>query len=186
LIGEIRDPETAHMALRAAMTGHRVFTTLHTQGALSAIYRLLELGLRPSFLAGHLSGIIAQRLVRQLCHACKDPVQVPFLFQRPVLRPQMIFQAKGCPACEGSGYRGRVPLAEVLLFDEQMHTWLFKGAPREQGPERLKTQQFRSLWEEGLSRVLRGQTDVAEIERVLGAPPFPLSNKDEGCHGGAF
>ena len=125
LIGEIRDPETAHMALRASMTGHRVLTTLHTQGGVSGVYRLLELGVSPTFLAGHLAGIVAQRLIRQLCHSCKEPVLAAQ--PGPVSSSMFkVFQARGCEACHGVGYLGRLPIAEVVVFDDAMNGWLFR------------------------------------------------------------
>lgn len=170
LIGEIRDSETAYMALRAAMTGHQVLTTLHTPDALSTVYRLLELGINPAFLAGHLNCLIAQRLLRKLCIACKKPVSKPIAMSSSL--PTTLFEPTGCPLCEGTGYKNRFALAEVVLFNEALNTWLLEGAHRTTVLSLLHKQGFKTFWEEGLTHVFQGTTSLNELERVLGAPSF--------------
>lgn len=172
LVGEIRDEDTATMALRAAMTGHQVFSTLHTNSALGAIPRLLDIGVKPDILAGNIIGIIAQRLVRKLCASCKESYQMGEL-ERGLLnvkvsdKQQAIYQSKGCPVCENQGYKGRMSLIEVLKFDADMDELVAKhGSPKELLRLAL-SKGFKPLAEVGTSRVLDGTTSLEEVARVV-------------------
>ena len=172
LVGEIRDEDTATMALRAAMTGHQVFSTLHTNSALGAIPRLLDIGVKPDILAGNIIGIIAQRLVRKLCNACKEAYQMGEL-ERGLLnlkisdKQQVIYQAKGCTVCEGQGYKGRVSIIEVLKFDADMDELVARhGTPKELLRLAL-SKGFKPLADVGTSRVLDGTTSLEEVARVV-------------------
>ena len=172
LVGEIRDEDTATMALRAAMTGHQVFSTLHTNSALGAIPRLLDIGVKPDILAGNIIGIIAQRLVRKLCNVCKEPYQMGEL-ERGLLnlkisdKQQQIYQAKGCPACDGQGYKGRVSIIEVLKFDTDMDELVARhGTPKELLRMAL-SKGFKPLADVGSVRVLDGTTSLEEVARVV-------------------
>ena len=151
LVGEIRDAETARMSLRAAMTGHRVMATLHAVSAHAARSRLVDMGVDAGLLDAHLSGVIAQRLLRRLCSHCRqrwmpDPAACVEL---GLEQARWLYQSKGCKHCRGTGYSGRVPIMEVL---------------QAQAPQA----RFRPLLEWGRRRVLDGLTDLRELHRVLG------------------
>ncbi len=172
LVGEIRDEDTASMALRAAMTGHQVFSTLHTNSALGAIPRLLDIGVKPDILAGNIIGIIAQRLVRKLCEHCREAYQIGDL-ERNLLglkvtdKQQRIYRAVGCPKCDGQGYRGRMSLIEVLKFDPDMDELVARhGTPKELLRMAL-SKGFKPLAEVGSVRVLEGSTSLEEVTRVV-------------------
>jgi type II secretory ATPase GspE/PulE/Tfp pilus assembly ATPase PilB-like protein len=169
LVGEVRDREAAEMAFRAAMTGHLVFTTLHTHSALGVFPRLEDMGIRPAILAGNIVAVIAQRLVRRLCPHCKEP-HSPDEAERRLLdnnAPAQIYRAKGCTHCAFKGYRGRLPLMELLLMDATLDEAILRGAtPRELAG--LAAQRgWRNLAEDGLERVRNGDTSLAEISRVV-------------------
>jgi general secretion pathway protein E/type IV pilus assembly protein PilB len=172
LVGEIRDEDTASMALRAAMTGHQVFSTLHTNSALGAIPRLMDIGVAPDILAGNIIGIIAQRLVRKLCPQCKVSHEMSDL-ERTLLglkvtdRQQTLYRPKGCASCDKQGYRGRVAVIEVLKFDPDLDELLARrGTPREFLRMAL-SKGFRTLADAGAQRVLDGSTSLEEISRVV-------------------
>jgi len=172
LVGEIRDEDTASMALRAAMTGHQVFSTLHTNSALGAIPRLMDIGVKPDILAGNIIGIIAQRLVRKLCKECKEPYEMEEL-ERNLLnlkstdRQQVIYRSKGCPACENQGYKGRMSLIEILKFDTDMDELVARhGTPKELFRMAI-SKGFKPLAEVGSARVLDGVTSLEEVARVV-------------------
>ena len=168
LVGEIRDADTAQMALRAALTGHQVFATLHANSALGAIPRLLDIGLRADLLAGNLSGIIAQRLVRCLCPACRKEASATadeaHLLGLPADAPPL-FVPVGCAACDFSGYRGRRAIMELLHIDAALDEHIGSGL----GSLRalLRTRHHLSLADDGVRRVLDGTTSVAELARVV-------------------
>ena len=172
LVGEIRDEDTASMALRAAMTGHQVFSTLHTNSALGAIPRLLDIGVKPDILAGNIIGVIAQRLVRQLCSACKEPYQVSDL-ERALLnlkvtdKQQTIFRAKGCPQCDGQGYRGRLAILEILHFDSDMDEIIARRGTQRELMRAALSKGFKTLADAGSGRVLDGSTSLEEVSRVI-------------------
>jgi type II secretory ATPase GspE/PulE/Tfp pilus assembly ATPase PilB-like protein len=172
LVGEIRDEDTASMALRAAMTGHQVFSTLHTNSALGAIPRLLDIGVKPDILAGNIIGIIAQRLVRILCKHCKEAFEMGDL-ERNLLnlkstdRQQVIYRAKGCQVCDGQGYKGRMSLIEILQFDSDMDELVARhGTPKEL-LRMAVSKGFKPLADVGSSRVLDGSSSLEEISRVV-------------------
>ncbi|MGI9228683.1 MAG: GspE/PulE family protein [Gammaproteobacteria bacterium] len=172
LVGEIRDEPTAGMALRAAMTGHQVFSTLHTNSAIGAIPRLLDIGVKPDILAGNIIGVVAQRLVRKLCQSCKQAC-APTEQERELLgvedtdKQPVIYQPAGCAECEKQGYRGRMSLLEVLNFDSDLDELVAQRAtPRELGRMAL-AKGFRPLAEAGCLRVLQGMTSLEEVSRVV-------------------
>ncbi len=172
LVGEIRDEDTASMALRAAMTGHQVFSTLHTNSAIGAIPRLLDIGIKPEILAGNLIGIIAQRLARKLCMKCRKSISIGSL-ERILLglkatdRQHSIYSAKGCPVCEGMGYKGRLALVEVLTFDSDMDEILARKGSQSELLRVALTKGFKTLIEVGTERVLDGTSSLEEITRVV-------------------
>jgi general secretion pathway protein E/type IV pilus assembly protein PilB len=172
LVGEIRDADTATMALRAAMTGHQVFSTLHTNSALGAVARLTDLGLNPEILASNMIGVIAQRLVRRLCRACKRAYQ-PNAAQRRLLGlpsgdTQPLYEAVGCADCEHQGYHGRIALMEVLRFDADLDELVARRATlRELRVCAAAQAGARTLAQDAIRRVLDGTTTLSEIARTI-------------------
>ena len=172
LVGEIRDEDTASMALRAAMTGHQVFSTLHTNSALGAIPRLLDIGVKPDILAGNIIGVVAQRLVRRLCTACKEPYHMSDL-ERSLLglkvtdRQQTIFTTKGCKQCDNQGYKGRLALLEILHFDDDMDEVIARHGTQKELMRMALSKGFKTLADTGSLRVLDGSTSLEEISRVI-------------------
>ncbi len=171
LVGEIRDQETAEMAFRAAMTGHQVYSTLHTNSSIGAIPRLMDLGVLPDIMAGNIIGVIAQRLVRKLCAHCKAPY-TPDQATRRLLgvdaedeRP--IYQAVGCARCDNMGYRGRVAIMELFKLDAEIDELIARRATGREIRAAASAKGFRSLAEDAISRVLLGQTSLEEISRVV-------------------
>jgi len=171
LVGEIRDEDTASMAFRAAMTGHQVFSTLHTNSALGVFPRLTDIGILPDIMAGNIIGVVAQRLVRVLCHHCKE-AYVPDEFERKILRlkpdnkPQ-IFKAKGCGHCSLNGYRGRMAIIELLRIDSDMDALISRRAHLDELQKMAFDKGFSTLAEDGVRRILEGHTSVAEVMRVI-------------------
>ena len=172
-IGEIRDKTTAEMALKAAMTGHQVYTTLHTNDSFGAIPRLLDLGLKPGMIAGAIIAVFAQRLTRRLCEACKEPYR-PNQEECRILsvnseNPPEIYRAKqgGCPACSGAGYKGRVAVAEVLTFDEDMDELLARGESKAELKIMAEKKGFKNIRDDGILKVLEGVTDLQALSRVV-------------------
>ncbi len=172
LVGEIRDFDTATMAFRAAMTGHQVFSTLHTNSALGAIPRLLDIGIRSEIMAGNIIGIIAQRLVRRLCQQCKiayEPGQVErhLLGLVDGIDAPPIYRANGCVYCDGLGYQGRMAILELLKFDRDLDDLLVRSVGRRELTEAAKHKGFRSLADAGVTQILRGETSLDELSRVV-------------------
>jgi len=171
LVGEVRDRETAEMAFRAAMTGHQVFTTLHTNSALGAFPRLLDIGIQPDIMAGNIIGVIAQRLVRVLCSHCKE-AYAPSQEERALLGPtgdttSFLYRPVGCKHCANKGYRGRTPIMELLVMDADMDELVARRATAKELRAEAVSKGFRSLAEEGLGRVLEGSTSLAEVARTV-------------------
>jgi general secretion pathway protein E len=179
MIGEIRDIETARIAIQAALTGHLVFSTLHTNSAVAAIARLIDIGLERYLLASTVSGVMAQRLVRKLCEACARPHQGhPRLHEdlkghmpsRTVADFSRMREAVGCDACGGTGYRGRAAICELLVIDDAMRTGLGRRSQDQRTLEELaRGSGFRTLYEDGLAKVASGETTLEEVLRVTRA-----------------
>jgi len=166
MVGEIRDNETAEIAMKAALTGHLVFSTLHTNSALDSIPRLTDIGVESYLVASTLLCVIAQRLVRRLCQFCYLSVRVT-LEQAEVLQcdtQQQIFQPKGCAHCQGIGYAGRLPLFETLWVDSQLSEAI--ASQQSQVKLREKASSFISLAEDGRDKLLQGMTSLAELQRL--------------------
>ncbi len=172
LVGEIRDEDSAAMAFRAAMTGHQVFSTLHTNSALGAIPRLFDLGIRADIMAGNIIGIMAQRLVRVLCPNCKVP-QAPDAIARRLLRAgesaelPTLYRAVGCAHCEGQGYKGRTALMELLKIDPEIDELMARQATTRELSAAALARGFRPLSEAGIQRVKDGTTSLDEVSRVV-------------------
>lgn len=171
LVGEVRDKETAEMAFRAAMTGHQVFSTLHTNSAIRSIPRLIDMGIDPNVLAGNVIGIVAQRLVRTLCSACKEPydpspVEVQLL-KLKTNESVSLYRAVGCPACANRGYKGRMSIMELLKFDAALDDMVTERASLKVMSDHLRKKGFVSMAEDGMRRVRAGVTTIEEIGRVV-------------------
>ena len=171
LVGEVRDKDTAEMAFRAAMTGHQVFSTLHTNSAIRSIPRLVDLGIKPEVLAGNVIGIIAQRLVRTLCKACKapdspNPIEAQMLGLAPG-EDLRIYRPVGCAVCEEQGYKGRLSIMELLKFDAELDELVTQRASLKAIADHLNQNGFIPMAQDGLRRVRDGSTTVEEIGRVV-------------------
>ncbi|MEZ5563434.1 MAG: ATPase, T2SS/T4P/T4SS family [Gammaproteobacteria bacterium] len=171
LVGEIRDEATAEMAFRAAMTGHQVYSTLHTNSALGAIPRLLDIGLKPGVLAGNIIGIVAQRLVRRLCPRCKEGYAASDIERRlmgiDASAEVTIYRSKGCSDCNEVGYRGRMSIMEIVRFDRELDEALAQGKPLGEMRSIATAAGFKPLADDGIRRVLSGDTSLDEIARVI-------------------
>lgn len=173
LVGEIRDKETADLAFRAALTGHLVFSTLHTNDAVGAIPRLLDMGVEPFLVTSALLAVIGQRLVRCICPHCKAPVVDPeamlsqYRIEECAVRPTQLWEGKGCEACHESGYRGRLGVYEILELNDQLH------GPIQNGPNipeiRFLSRKagMRSMLEDGVDKAGKGMTTIQEVMRVI-------------------
>jgi general secretion pathway protein E/type IV pilus assembly protein PilB len=172
LVGEIRDKETADMALAAAMTGHQVYSTLHTNSAVGSISRLLDIGVVADVLAGNIIGIIAQRLVRRLCLHCRAPFTADALERRLLgLEPEgpaaTIYRAVGCERCAHQGYKGRLAIMELLKMNAELDELVARRASVRELRNAAHASGFRSLVDDGMRRVLAGSTTLDEVARVV-------------------
>jgi len=171
LVGEIRDEETARMALRAAMTGHQVYATLHSNSAVGAIPRLADSGIAAGLLSGNLIGIIAQRLVRRVCAQCRELRPATAVELRllgvPVEAPPLVAHAVGCAHCDGRGYRGRLAIMEILRIDDELDELIARGATARELQRCALAQGMRMLVDDGVRRVIDGSTTLDELARVV-------------------
>lgn len=171
LVGEVRDEDTATMAFRAAMTGHQVFTTLHTNSALGVFPRLSDIGILPDIMAGNIIGVVAQRLVRVLCPHCKEPHALGEIERKILqLKPsdkRKIFKPKGCKQCNQNGYRGRMAIIELLRIDSDMDSLISRRAHLDELQKMALEKGFVTLAEDGVRRILEGYTSLAEVMRVI-------------------
>ncbi|MBI4121982.1 MAG: type II/IV secretion system protein, partial [Parcubacteria group bacterium] len=185
MVGEIRDRETAELSIHAALTGHIMFSTLHTNNALGAMPRLIDMGAEPYLLSATLSNVIAQRLVRKICTHCRVDItlpkevekqvreslaQLPIADQPEVLKsekPLVVFRGNGCVRCNDSGYRGRVSISEVVVMDDNMKKIIENGAKMYELEEAAKKQEMIGMQQDGFLRCLQGVTTVEEVLRVM-------------------
>jgi len=171
LVGEIRDSDTATMAFRAAMTGHQVFSTLHTNSALGTFPRLLDIGILPDIMAGNIIGVVAQRLVRVLCPHCKE-AHSPSDDERKLLNvsPRQdvtIYRHVGCKRCNYTGYRGRMAIIELLRIDTDIDGLVARRAHMDELRKMAHEKGFVTLADDGVRRILEGYTSLAEVMRVI-------------------
>lgn len=173
-IGEIRDKTTAEMALKAAMTGHQVFTSLHTNDSFGAIPRLLDLGMKPGMLAGAIVAVFAQRLARRLCGSCKvehtpTAEEMEILGLEAGVEPPRIYQARqgGCDVCKGQGYKGRVAVVEILLFDEELDEVVARNESKAELKSTAVKKGFKSMKDDGILKVLEGVTSLEALAKVV-------------------
>ncbi|HDY73221.1 MAG TPA: type II/IV secretion system protein [Candidatus Jorgensenbacteria bacterium] len=184
LIGEIRDKETAGIALNASLTGHLVFSTLHTNDAVGAVPRLIDLGAKPNILGPALSVVIAQRLVRKLCPACKEAVgadtikrevidaflnSLPKRVDRAPYKNPTIYKSVGCTECNNIGYKGRTSIFELFVISEPIEQAIYKSPTELELKELARTQGMVTMQEDGVLKIFQGITDIAEVERLTGS-----------------
>jgi general secretion pathway protein E len=169
MIGEIRDLETAQIAVQASLTGHLVLATLHTNDAVSATTRLVDMGVEPYLLSSSLLGVLAQRLVRKLCSACKleyPPVAEERAEMGEQFSGERLFAPAACAACNGSGYAGRTGIYELFAVDDEAKRLIHKGDSEELLRSHAASRGMRSLRQDALRWVLSGVTSLEEVVRV--------------------
>jgi len=170
MIGEIRDNETARIAVQAALTGHLVLSTLHTNDAATSITRLVDIGIDPYLIAASLNGVLAQRLVRNICPKCKEVCQVSGRvarhLERAGIQPDQVFHGAGCENCRNSGYVGRVGIYEMLIIDEQFREMINTDSSVNNMRRVFHESGRRSLFDDGMMKVKQGLTTVEEVLRV--------------------
>jgi type IV pilus assembly protein PilB len=173
MVGEIRDRETAQIAVESALTGHLVLSTLHTNDAPSAITRLIEMGVEPFLVASSIECVVAQRLARMLCSSCKRRTIIPEkVLQESGYKARVELEAYdpvGCRRCGGSGYRGRIGVYEVMDMTPEIQTMALERRPAEAIRDVAVQQGMRRLRDDGLEKVRQGRTSIAEIARVIGS-----------------
>jgi general secretion pathway protein E len=173
MIGEIRDQETLRIAIQAALTGHLVISTLHTNSALSAIGRMADMGMESYLISGALVAIQGQRLVRKICQNCKEKVTLEPTAMADIknyVSPNAVFyEGKGCSICNDSGYKGREMISEVLTVSEVLSTMIANGATKEQLEIQANKEGFQTMFQDGIRKALEGKTTIKEIIRVARA-----------------
>lgn len=170
MVGEIRDFETAQIAIRASLTGHLVLSTLHTNSAVAALTRLTDMGVEPFLISSSLSGVVAQRLVRRVCRDCgqlEEPTQrEKQLFTDANLQIDQVNRGRGCPSCNNTGYRGRIAIHEVLTIDDHIRELIMSSASASQIRNYVVENDFKFLLHDGLDKVSKGLTTTEEVLRV--------------------
>ena len=172
LVGEIRDKETAQIAVQASLTGHLVLSTLHTNDAPNAVTRLVDIGVEAYKIAAALRGVVAQRLMRKLCATCKEVwmESPPDRIKRWVPVGTPLYRAAGCPDCTMTGYRGRFSIVEVLVVTPEVERRIAAGATADKISEAARHGGMKTLWDSGLAHVLRGESTIDELMRVVDVP----------------
>jgi len=168
MVGEVRDHESAEITIRMALTGHLVFSTLHTNDASGSVTRLLDMGIEPYLVSSTCLAFIAQRLVRVICPDCKmiDPTPLAIETARDEQVPPTVYKGKGCEACRMSGYRGRMGIYEVLVLDDKVRALIMEKAPAETIKQRLVQAGWKTMRQDGWQKVALGTTTPEEVLRV--------------------
>lgn len=170
MVGEIRDTETAQIATRSSLTGHLVLSTLHTNSAVAALTRLIDMGIEPFLIATSLEGVVGQRLVRRVCRDCSETVEPTErelqYFKESNLEPGIFKKGTGCPSCNKTGYRGRLAIQEVLKIDGEIKRLITNKSGINEIHDYVKRKGMDFLFEDGLKKVAQGQTTIEEILRV--------------------
>jgi general secretion pathway protein E len=180
MVGEIRDPETLSTAIEASLTGHLVLSTLHTNGAVATLTRLLEMGIEPYLLASAMAGVVAQRLVRKNCEHCERAVPVPDAV-KPVFGknpPKTMYQGVGCTECRGIGYLGRVGVFELLTMNAELRRLINARATEEEILTAAREAGLATLREEALKLVREGVTTLEEVGRVFHEIEVPVTSTE--------
>ena len=178
MVGEVRDYETAEIAIRSALTGHLVFSTLHTNDAAGAVTRLLDMGVEPFLVSSSLECLVAQRLVRVICNKCKIKIKpnkkmLEDLGLKDDIDKIEIFEGKGCQACKFTGYKGRTAIYEVLRLDEEIRQMILTKASSQDIKRKAIKQGMKTLFLDGWQRVLKGETTISEVVRVTQKEALP-------------
>jgi len=171
MVGEIRDSETAEIAIQAALTGHLVFSTLHTNDSFGALTRLVDMGIEPFLVSSSVMAVLAQRLVRVLCTDCREPhtpsaSELNRIGLTPAQCSRPIYRAKGCRACRNTGYRGRSAVHELMVVDDDVRDLVMKKADASSIRRVCTSKGMKILRQDGAERVLAGQTTIEELLRV--------------------
>ena len=169
MIGEIRDLETAEIAINASLTGHLVFSTLHTNDAPSAVSRLGDIGVKPFLVASSVRGIMAQRLVRTICKHCKEPYKPSDAYLKLLgpaaeqIASSEIFHGAGCQECNGTGYRGRFGIFEIFSINDEARHLIYKEVGASELRKKARELGMRTLREDGLRSIFDGESTVEEV-----------------------
>lgn len=171
LIGEIRDKETAKIATQAALTGHMVMATMHTNNAMQAVTRLIEIGVEPFLVAPSIIGVLSQRLVRKICGQCKaryalTPAEIERFFTWDEKQEVFFYKGQGCEQCQHTGYSGRIAIHELFTLDDTLRSMISREASTEEIKEYMKKSNFEDIRYDGMKKVLRGLTTIEELDRV--------------------
>jgi general secretion pathway protein E len=173
MVGEIRDGETARTAVQASLTGHLVLSTVHTNSAAASLSRLLDMGVESYLLASTLRAVVAQRLVRKLCTYCRRAKQnsAALLEHLRIVDKEtaVLHEPVGCDACGNSGYRGRTTIYEILQFSPELQNLVLEGTTESRIEQAARDAGMKTLFEEGLSKALLGETSLEEVLRVTTA-----------------
>jgi type IV pilus assembly protein PilB len=172
MVGEIREHETAEIAVQAALTGHLVLSTLHTNDSLGAVTRMLDMGIEPYLLSSALVGVMAQRLVRTVCSECRTSYMAPKALLKEygldaVKKPRMT-RGRGCSACYDSGYKGRIAIHEIIRCDSELQRMIVADPSRDNLDAYVREREIKTLRDDGIERALRGETTLEEVFRVVG------------------
>jgi general secretion pathway protein E len=170
MVGEIRDSETAEIAVNAALTGHLVLSTLHTNTAAATVARLLDMGVPSFLLSSALEGVLSQRLVRRLCDKCKAPTTVRaelLVGAEESTRNRQTYRAAGCPSCHGTGYSGRIAICELMIPTDELRRLMVQNESSHAIHEAAIAAGMRSLWNDGIDKVLSGQTTIDEVLQAV-------------------
>jgi type IV pilus assembly protein PilB len=171
MVGEIRDPETAQIAIQSALTGHLVFTTVHANNVVDVLGRFLNMGVEPYQFVSALNCVLAQRLVRLICHHCKRPTTIaPELLAESGLDPQLaastFYEGAGCIECGGTGYKGRTAICELLDLSDPIRELILDRRPTSEIKKLAREEGMRFLRESAVEQVLLGRTTLREINKV--------------------
>jgi len=182
LVGEIRDKETAQIAVQASLTGHLVLSTLHTNDAANAVTRLVDIGVEAYKIAASLRGVVAQRLMRKLCATCKEVWMEapPERLRRWIPQGTPLYRAAGCPDCAMTGYRGRFSILEILTMTAELERRIAAGEAADRIAEAARRSGMKSLWDSGLAHVTRGESTLDELTRVVDIPADESSHPADG------
>ena len=178
MVGEVRDEETVELGIRAALTGHLVFSTVHTNDAASGFTRLLNWDVEPFLISSTVKGILAQRLVRRICEECKE-AYIPNVEELQMIGMDgkdnlKAFRGKGCLACRNSGYKGRIGIYELLLMDADISELVLNQAPGYKIREQARKNGMTTLLEDGIIKIERGDTTISEVYETLGTTKLVL------------
>jgi type IV pilus assembly protein PilB len=172
MVGEIRDMETAEIAIRAALTGHLVFSTLHTNDAPSACTRLIDMSVKPFLVASSIQAVIAQRLIRRICDTCKHEINMPEeVFRDMGVSPEdyadaAFYKGAGCDRCSDSGYRGRTAIHEIFVMDSELRKMVIRAESTLRLKRAARQRGMRTLRLDGWEKVLLGHTTAEEVMRI--------------------